>query len=401
MHSVSSENVTYLLPPAAYTSVEWFEREQRELFAKAWLLAGLERDVPNPGDFLTVQAGTEPLAVIRQRDGSLRAFFNICRHRGAMLLHGSGNVSAGVSCFYHHWHYNLDGTLRGVPQAEKFPTVTADKSKFGLRPASVATWNGLIFVNAEQAPKQSLQGWLADLPSQWGPWKPGELHELPANSIDVACNWKLFMENHIDGYHLWHLHAQSVRGLLHEKQSWKRCGRHWRFYEPEQNPGIASDRDWFNLPAISGVDHSRYGSSVYMLFPNVGVGGFTTFFALFVAEPLTVDRTRVKFRTFIKPLTDQDYTGSPDLRARVEAISSTPIFGYEEAASRPFTDRLAAAARRSDFVIEDKLAVEAIQRTLRSQHFEVGPLARDYEESIPFFHEEILQFVPPDTRGSE
>lgn len=400
MHSGSSGSLKYLLPPAAYTSAEWFQRELRDLFAKTWLLAGLERDVPNPGDFLTAQAGTEPLVVIRQRDGSLRAFLNICRHRGAMLLHGTGSISSGISCFYHHWHYNLDGTLRGVPQAEKFPAVTADKASFGLRSASVATWNGLVFVNAEQTPRQSLQSWLGDMPSQWGPWNPDQLQELPQNTLDVAANWKLFMENHIDGYHLWHLHAKSVRGLLHEKQSWKRCGPHWVFYEPEEKPGIPSDSDWFNLPAIPGVDRSRYGSSVYMIFPNIGVGGFSTFFALFIAEPLAVDRTRVTFRTFIKALTDQDYASSPELKGRVESIASAPIFGYEEETQAPFGDRLAAAASRSDFVIEDKLAVEAIQRSLHSQRFEIGPLANDYEDSIPLFHEEILQFLTPDTRSS-
>lgn len=397
--SPSREPARYLLPAAAYTSPEWFEREQRELFARAWLLAGLERDLAKPGDFLTVQAGKEPLAIVRQRSGELRAFYNFCRHRGAMLLHGTGNVSAGISCFYHHWHYNLDGTLRALPQADKFPSVTADKSKFGLKPASVATWNGLVFVNAEHAPEHSLAIWLGDLPSRWGPWKPNELRELPGSSIEVACNWKLFIENHIDGYHLWHLHGESVRNLAHEKQSWRWCGRHWVFYEPEEVAGTASDHDWFNLPLIPGVDPSRYGSSVFMLFPNVGAAGFPTFFAMFVVEPLAADRTRIRFRTFIKAVSEQDYIANPELRTQVESAMSTPILGYDDPASVPFTHRLAAAAERKDFVTEDKLAVEAVQRALKSQRFEVGPLALDYEEAIPFFHECVVQFVPQNERA--
>jgi len=385
---------TYLLDREAYLSEEWFAREQRELFGRVWLFAGLESDLPHAGDYLTLQAGDTPLVVVRQKDGALAAFHNICRHRGARIVEGQGNVSSGLSCFYHRWHYNLDGSLRGLPQAEQFPSVEANKANFGLRRAGVDSWNGMIFVNAEAEPEADLQTWLDRVPDLWGPWQPSTLFELPRREIEVQANWKLFMENHIDGYHLLHLHAQSVRGLDHAQQRWDACGAHWMFYEPELVAGTMPDRLLSGLPMIDGVDETRYGSSVFMLFPNVGGAGGVTFFSIFTVEPLAAERTRVHFRTFIKPLTERDFIDDPELGARLEASLSGSGDAKPLPASASFEDRLAAASPERDFIAEDKLAAEAIQAAMRSRHFSVGPLARDFEASITFFQQSVLRHVP-------
>jgi Rieske 2Fe-2S family protein len=383
---------TYLLDPEAYLSEAWFAREQRELFGRVWLFAGLDSDLPGAGDYITLQAGDTPVAVVRQKDGTLAAFHNICRHRGARIVEGQGNVSSGLSCFYHRWHYNLDGSLRGLPQAEQFPSVMANKGAFGLHRASVDSWNGMIFVNAEAEPEADLRTWLDRVPDLWGPWRPGNLFELPRREVEVLANWKLFIENHIDGYHLWHLHAQTVRGLDHAQQRWEACGSHWMFYEPELVPGTMPDRAMYGLPMIAGVDETRYGSSVFMLFPNIGGAGGVTFFSIFTVEPLAAERTRVTFRTFIKPLTEQDFVDNPELGSQLE--SSLSASGKPLPASASFEERLAAAAQERDFIAEDKLAVEAIQAAMRSRHFSVGPLARDFEASIPFFQQSVLRRVP-------
>jgi phenylpropionate dioxygenase-like ring-hydroxylating dioxygenase large terminal subunit len=389
-----SDSPTYLLDPEAYLSEAWFEREQRELFGRSWLFAGLEGDLPAPGDYVAVQAGDTPVVVVRQKDGGLRAYHNICRHRGARLVEGTGNVSAGLSCFYHRWHYNLDGSLRGIPQAEQFPAVQADKPRFGLNPASVGSWNGMIFVNADPAPEASLMQWLDRVPDRWGPWQPDTLFELPRSEVEVEANWKLFIENHIDGYHLAHLHVKSVIGLDHAQQRWEACGRHWMFYEPELEAGSMPDRALSGLPVIEGVDASRYGSSVFMLFPNIGGAGGVTFFSIFTVDPLSAQRTRVKFRTFIKPMVEQDFIDDPDLAGRIEnsqaGDSAKPV-----PANATFVERLALAGQERNFVAEDKLAVEAIQASLRSRHFSVGALAQDFEAAIAFFQRNVIAGLEP------
>lgn len=386
MAAATSAQSSYLLPPQAYTSQEWFDREQTEIFGKSWLFAGLVTDIPAAGDYMTLRAGNEPLVVVRQKDGALQAFYNICRHRGVVLLEGRGNVSSGISCFYHRWHYNLDGSLRGVPQHEQFPEVTANKSTFGLRPASVGEFNGMVFVNADPSPAETLAQWLDRVPDLWGPWRPTELLELPSNEIEVAANWKLFIENHIDGYHLWHLHSETVVGLDHNQQRWTPCGRHWMFYEPEAVKGDMPERRRIKLPIIPGIDETRYGSSVFMLFPNIAGAGGVTFFSIFQVAPLTPDRTRVIFRTFVKQITEQDLIDDPGLKDALSESELGSPFGRAAKSDLPFAQQLAMAAKAGDFVAEDKLAVEAIQRALASRHFEVGPLARDYEAAIEFYH---------------
>ena len=387
----------YLLPPEAYTSQAWFEHEQKELFGKSWLFGGLVTDIPASGDYMTLQAGNEPLVVVRQKDGTLQAFYNICRHRGVVLLEGKGNVSSGISCFYHRWHYNVDGSLRALPQSDQFPEVVANKPAFGLRAASVGEFNGMVFVNADPAPAQSLAQWLDRVPDLWGPWRPTDLFEIPSNEIEVAANWKLFIENHIDGYHLWHLHAETVVGLDHTQQQWTACGRHWMFYEPEAEKGDMPERRRIKLPVIPEVDESRYGSSVFMLFPNIAGAGGVTFFSIFQVVPMAPDRTRVIFRTFVKPIVEQDFIDVPELQDYLMNYSSGSSFGQSGSPDMSFAERMAAASKAGDFATEDKLAVEAIQCALSSRNFEVGPLAKDYEASIEFYHRSCLDMLEPET----
>ena len=371
----------YALPPKAYFSQDWFEREMADLFGRTWTFAGVESDVANPGDYVTARAGYNLLAAIRGDDGELRAFHNICRHRGAQLLEGRGRTPRGVSCFYHRWHYNLDGSLRGVPQAEKFGCL--DRAAHSLKPASVAAWNGLVFVHPDPAPPITLDQWLGDVSGRYGPWRPDHLIEADSFSHVVKANWKLFVENHIDGYHLFHLHAQSISGLDHQKQAWSPAGRHWTFYEPELPPtgedapksGLAA------LPRLPGVDDSRTGSSVFLLFPNVGIAAGETYFAILTVEPLTAESCIVSVRAFISPA--------------VVPVDASPedAAAFVRGAANERKVRVAPSNPDGDFVGEDVYAAEALQRALRSPAFEVGPLARDLEDSIPFFQRSVMDFV--------
>ena len=137
---------TQLLPPAAYTSADWFARERTELFGRTWTMAGMESDLRQSGDLVALTTGAYPLAVLRDGSGMLRGFHNLCRHRGTELLEGSGNAGATVVCPYHRWTYGLDGALRGVPdRAACFPDL--DRDALGLRPAAVGVWQGVVFVN--------------------------------------------------------------------------------------------------------------------------------------------------------------------------------------------------------------------------------------------------------------
>ena len=189
---------TFLLGPPAYYDDAWFAREQRDLFTRTWHLVGTSEQVTAPGDYLTFPAGTDPLVVTRDLDGELRAFHNFCPHRGHRLVEGSGNTRTGIVCPYHFWNFALDGALRRVPQPEQFDDV--DLTRLGLVGASAAEWGGMVFANATA--DADFTEWLEGFDDHIGSYRPAQLYEIARVQFDARCNWKLFVENHVDVYHL-------------------------------------------------------------------------------------------------------------------------------------------------------------------------------------------------------
>ncbi len=365
----------YHLPTAAYTDPTWFQREQRELFDHTWQFVGMLDDFTRDGDFQTSDVGSSQLVVLRTAGGSLRAFHNICRHRGARLFEGSGNAGKEVRCFYHSWAYGFDGALKRVPQRDQFPGI--DTACLGLHPASVDTWNGMVFVHSEPD-AEPLAAWLGEFPEAMGPYQPLGLAEVGRESFDVRANWKLFTENHIDGYHLWHLHAKSVVGFEHGAQTWQPIGRHWSFSEPPQRPGSSPTAN-DGLPSIPGLPPKWLGSNVHLLFPNLGVATGGEYWLTLHMVPLAADLTRVEVRTRTMPLSA---TAKARFAVKELAAKGLTIVG------RP------PEVGQNQITEEDQRAAEAIQLAMQSPKFSVGPMARDYEGAISEFQRNILHYMP-------
>jgi len=144
-------SVTLGVPPALsprlYRDPEVLELEQRRIFARTWQFAGHISQLPETGSYVTASAGAEPVLVLRDEHGELRAFRNVCRHRGSRLLSGSGKCGKAIRCRYHGWTYRTDGELIGVPEGRSIGGL--DKSALGLFPARVETMCGLVFVNLD------------------------------------------------------------------------------------------------------------------------------------------------------------------------------------------------------------------------------------------------------------
>jgi Rieske 2Fe-2S family protein len=345
-----------LLPVEAYHGDEWFDSEQSRIFGDRWLLVASEEELAGPGDYVTAAAGRAPLVVIRGDQGELRAFHNICRHRGAVLLSGSGTLSGSVNCFYHQWRYLLDGSLAVVPQRkEQFPDL--DLAAWGLLPAAVATWQGMVFAHPDPQ-ASSLAEALAGIPENLGSYRPGRLHQVATTHIDARCNWKLFVENHIDVYHLWYLHADSLGDYDHHRFQHRFVGSNWVSYE-----ALRPNRRLGDAALIKGTTPIRHldpadqvGLRAQLVFPNLMIATSSEFWATYVAQPVAPDRTVI------------------DLRIRAE----------------PDADASALVAALRSFIIEDVGACEAVQRAVRSPAFAVGPLAHDHERPIATFHEHVL-----------
>lgn len=201
-------NRAHAMPKSVYTSAEFLAQEQRHVFAQDWICAGRAETLPNPGDYLTLSLAGEPVIVLRDRDGAIRALSNVCRHRMSTLLEGRGNTRA-ITCPYHAWTYNLDGTLRGAPAMGL--NAGFCKENVALPKIRCAVWQGWIMVtlNADSpAPEIALAG-IGDLIPNLD---MASYTETRRETFRWATNWKVLAENFMESYHLPICHAGTIGG---------------------------------------------------------------------------------------------------------------------------------------------------------------------------------------------
>ncbi len=346
----------YQLPPEAYYQSDWHAREARQLFRRTWNYVGDSRDLPQPGAYLTADIGGAPVLVVRDADGELRAFHNVCRHRGAKLLDGSGECSA-IVCPYHRWRYDLDGALSNVPQQSQ-QLADLEVSDWGLLPVALAEWSGLLFVNPDgRAP--DFESWLAEMPALLGSFEPRRLKVMAEGVYEFEANWKFYIENHVDWYHLWYTHPQTLRMWDHHAGEMIQTGAHWTSFEP------ASDGERSMTPAlapIEGLEARQRQNGAHLLFPNLTLFTGAGYFATGLVQPLGPERARMQFRVLVAP--EQEVT--PELSASMLQ------------AFRQITE------------VEDAAMTQRLQAAVRSDAFAVGPMSMHHEAPITRLHDEYL-----------
>jgi phenylpropionate dioxygenase-like ring-hydroxylating dioxygenase large terminal subunit len=345
----------YQLPAVAYYDEAWYEREQRLLFGRTYNLVGYEADLPEPGDHLVTRAGMEPVLVVRGHDGVVRAFVNMCRHRGMVLACESGHSDGRLRCPYHGWEFGLDGALERVPQRQaQFPDLDADA--LGLVPLAVGLWAGMVFVHPGTDP-EPFEEWLGDYGAEdkAGPFPWADLVPVARIKVPLQCNWKLYMENHIDIYHLWYLHEESLGMYDHHALTHWKEGRHWGCIEPLRGAEL---RVRSGMLPIAGLPESeRDQLRANLIWPNV---------------PMSTSETTV--------ITYQVVPTGPDsceLDIRVQGMPGSVLEAPERDILKVLRD-------------EDGFACEQMQAVIRSPRFGVGPLAVHHERPIHDFHADVL-----------
>ena len=203
-------------PTDYYTSNELYELEVQRIFLKEWVWVGHVEHAKKPGDYFTFTLVGEPILVVRDQAGELRAFSNTCRHRGTVVAQGEGNCKA-FTCPYHSWTYSLAGELVGVPGMEGVKGF--DAAQLGLRPLRVEAWGGLVFVNFDPQAKPLLPA-LGDLPEYVKNYGLGETVCMRRTVYDYPCNWKLLVENAMEGYHILGTHATSTGSEYADLSRW-------------------------------------------------------------------------------------------------------------------------------------------------------------------------------------
>lgn len=271
---------TRTLPAWTYRSPEFFAAEQRAVWRRTWLLVGHVSQLGAPGDYLSETIAGEPIVVIRGQDGELRAFSNVCRHRGARIADGSGNCGKALRCPYHGWTYGLDGRLLGVPEKSGFPGF--DKDTNGLWPLRCAQAVGFVFATLDPDP-EPLEEYLGPFAELMAPYRCERLvHHTSGRSV-LPINWKNSIDNYLEGYHIpvghpgllrlldykrYIVHTDEskvsyVRGPLRDKRSKNLQERlYQRLMRPMPGLNAEARESWSYVFAFPGMTWNLYPDQI-------------------------------------------------------------------------------------------------------------------------------------------
>lgn len=369
---------TFRLAPDAYFSDDWLDLEKQTLFRRSWSFAGTVKDFSELGDYRLVEIGGSTIVVVLDKSGGLNAYHNFCRHRGATLLDAAnGNTGGAIVCPYHRWTYGLDGGLRGVPDKQSCFS-DLDRSRLGLKAAAVGVFKEFVFVNPDA--EACFEDWIAPVADQAWPHDlfAGDVKEAVPLIYDLKCNWKVFAENAIDGYHLAYLHEQTLGGPTPDKNIWERAGDHLIWYANEDGVRHRLPQKIRDEAGSSGVIASAsktgYGG-VYFLFPMTLVVPTPYGLSISTLKPSGPTRTRLEIRHWIGPWQWSDERKYiPGFDKKTGIISSDNW-------TKP-------ALETGDFQTEDVWVCEKVQRGLEMPGFEFGPLSEGpgAEDPIRWFH---------------
>jgi len=232
---------SYTLPSRYYLDQDIHQKEIQKIFLRSWLYVGHVSDVPEVGSYITEDLAGQPIVVVRGKDHVVRTFFNVCQHRGHILLKGNGQAKNLITCPYHAWCYGLDGALRTARMTKGVPGF--DRADFGLRPVNQTIVAGMIFVNfnADATPDDG------DLPI----FEKTILDHLPEMpdfaarhrfDFEVSANWKVVVDNFSEGYHIPVAHP-TLAELYNERTAKSQVGHRFGFFQKTARPGFAGFRN--------------------------------------------------------------------------------------------------------------------------------------------------------------
>jgi choline monooxygenase len=334
------------IPARWYTDPRFEAFERDAVFARTWQHVGHVSQIPKVGDHLVGTVGRRPVLVVRGGDGEVRAFYNVCRHRGGPLALKDGHAHM-LQCRYHGWTYKLDGSLRGVPHFNR--TELFDKKDFGLTPVALAEWQGLLFVHAEPQP-EPLERFLAGIAERMSPIRFHDYRFVRRVDYEARCNWKVYVDNYLEGYHVPHVHPELCS--LYDFQAYRT--EIYDSYSLQVGP-------------LSGKD-TPYGVSsgealYYFVFPNFMLNILPGRLQTNLVLPAGQERCRIVFRYYYAD-TDSD------------------------AAKRVIQDDL----EFSDAVqAEDIEICERVQEGLESGIYDRGRFSADMETAVHHFQSLLKQ----------
>jgi choline monooxygenase len=324
------------LPSNYYIDPSVLASENRNVFARMWQLVGRAGQVAEKGQFFTTAVADEPLLIVRGDDGELRALSNVCRHRGGPVAKGEGKRPV-LQCGYHGWTYALDGSLLRTPEMEGIECF--DRQAVALPRFQIDGWNDLLFVNLDPA-APPLRDFLGDLAAvSFGGFRLAARKEWFVN-----CNWKVYVDNYLEGYHIPIVHPSLFREIDYPNYRTETRGNYSIQYAPLKRP---------QRIRTSG-DHDE--TDFFWVFPNLMLNVYPDNFSTNLIVPVGPDRTLTIFEWYFR-----DPEGA---KAEIEQTIA-------------FSDEMQ---------LEDIEICEAVQRGLRSSTYSTGRYSPVRENGVHHFH---------------
>lgn len=353
--SLTQEGRTF--PAEIYISETIYQRELRQIFGRAWCYVGHVSQLQGPGSYFTLDLAEQPLVIVQNQAGALRGFFNICPHRAVPVVLGSGQCDR-LSCRYHTLSFDLEGQLH-ESEGEQ---IEANPAEYPLRPIQVETWGPFIFVNLDlQAGPLADQ--LGELPEKFQRYRFDEWARIHSVDYWTETNWKLYVENNVESYHEFSVHASIARYY----QATQAEARHHYYLQyaafPPDDPDYAAKPPELIFPGLG--EPERTGKSTVSLFPNFAWIVRPWIAIIYLIDPQGRSRTRIRWDWLVPD--------SPTARA---ADNVQPLI--------EFFDNIQQ---------EDLNLLPAIQRRIESSGYRPGRLSPTREVGTHLFQELVMRYL--------
>jgi choline monooxygenase len=350
----------HTIPASWYTDPRIAQLELQNVFSRAWQAVGRTEQVEKPGQYVTASVAGEPVVAVRGSDGKLRAFYNVCRHHAMTVMNEPCGHAQHMRCPYHGWTYNLEGELRGMTEFEG--VCNFDRAQNGLVPIRVETWENFVFVNLDPhaASLPEFLGALVDLAKPLG---FGGLQFVERRSYTLNCNWKVYVDNFLDGgYHVPHMHKGLNSVLDYTNYTIENVDRCC-----VQSSPVAVDKS-----SEASAAATRKGDRAYYFwqYPNFMLNWYEGYLDTNLVLPLGVDRCEVIFDFY---------------------------FGDTRESQMPYIRESMGVSERVQQ--EDIIICAGVQRGLSSRAYQSGRLSVRREAGEHLFHR-LLAADLQDTRAA-
>ena len=339
----------WTIPAPWYRDPQLAQAESKAVFGCSWQCIGRADQLVNPGQFVTADVAGEPIIAVRGSDGRLRAFFNVCRHHAAAVVPEACGSRDLLRCPYHGWTYGLDGTLKGAPDFAGVQDF--DPARNGLIPVQVEQWEQFVFVNLNRT-VTSVRDFFGDFALRASSLHLGKLRFVERRTYELRCNWKVFVDNYLDGgYHVPYVHHGLNSVLDYRQYTIEVAGRGCLQSSPVESAAATDE----------AVASTRRGAAYYFWFyPNFMLNWYEGVLDTNLVLPLGIDRTRVLFDFYFGPeFTDDAARRSVEVSERIQD--------------------------------EDVAICESVQRGLGSCAYRAGRLSVRREAGEHLFHRLLAQ----------